>query len=456
MSEINTYINEHEPKFLADLQQWLRIPSISTLSEHKDDVQRAAQYAVDQLQNIGMENARLIHARENGHPLVYGEWLKASGKPTLLIYGHYDVQPVDPIELWDTPPFEPDVRNGNIYARGSADDKGQVMVILKALETLMSVNGSLPINVKVLLEGEEEAGGETIEQYIRATPESLSCDAAFICDTHMPAEDIPALIIGLRGVIYTEIEVRGAKQDLHSGTYGGVAPNPLHALTIILSRLKDEDGHINIPGLYDKLRPASAQERDFWEKDPLHINEAYMREMGVKQLSGEIEYPPIERASARPTFEIHGISGGFTGEGAKTVIPAVAKAKVSLRLPPDIKSAEVFDLLVAAVTAVAPADISFNITNIHGGEGVLIEPDSAPIQAAASALETVYGKPPVFLREGGSIPIAALFNEVLQVPSVLMGFGLPDDNLHAPNEKYSLKQFYNGIRTVTQFLQNMA
>ncbi|GCE18357.1 dipeptidase [Dictyobacter kobayashii] len=454
MSQIETYIQEHEGQFLEDLKAWLRIPSISTQPEHAGDVQRAAEYAVEQLKHLGIEHAELIQTQ--GHPLVYGEWLQASGKPTLLIYGHYDVQPVDPIELWESAPFDPTIRNGNIYSRGAADDKGQVMLVFKALETLFKVNGTLPINVKVLIEGEEEAGGESIEHYVKTYPERLGCDAAFICDTHMPSTEIPALITGLRGIIYTEVVVHGAKGDLHSGTYGGVAPNPLHALSIIISRLKDADGHIHIPGLYDKLRKPSHEEKTFWEQDPLHMNEAFLHEMGVSQLSGELEYPPLERVSARPTLEVHGIVGGFTGEGAKTVIPAVAKAKISLRLPPDLKSKEVFKLFEQAVKDNAPAGVTVDVINVHGGEGVLVSPDSEVMRAASSALEEVYGKAPVHLREGGSVPIAALFDEVLRVPVVLMGFGLPDDNLHAPNEKYSLQQFFNGIRTVASFLQKMA
>ncbi len=454
MSQLETYITENEERFLNDLKEWLRIPSISTLPEHADDVSRAAGYAVEQLYYIGFERVEAIQTQ--GHPLVYGEWLKAPGKPTLLIYGHYDVQPVDPVELWQTPPFEPSVRDGNIYARGACDDKGQVMLVLKALEALMTVNGALPVNVKLLLEGEEEAGGEAIEHYLKTYPERLACDAAFICDTHMPAQDIPALIYGLRGIIYTEVEAQGARRDLHSGSYGGVAPNPLHALAIIIGRLKDADGHIHIPGLYDNVRKPTHAEKDFWHNDPLHINEALREEMGVPRLSGELEYPPLERIWGRPTLEVHGIAGGFVGEGAKTVIPAVAKAKISLRLPPDLKSHDVFALFEQAVQEVAPPDVKVTVRNLHGGEGVLVSPDSAPIQAAAMALEEVYGKPPVFLREGGSIPIAALFDDVLHVPVVLMGFGLPDDNLHAPNEKYSLSQFYKGIRTVASFLQKMA
>jgi acetylornithine deacetylase/succinyl-diaminopimelate desuccinylase-like protein len=454
MTRLETYIAEHEQKFLDVLKAWLRIPSISTLPEHADDVKRAAEYAADQIRRIGLENVTVL--RTQGHPLVYGEWLQASGKPTLLIYGHYDVQPVDPVELWKTPPFEPSVRDGNIYARGAADDKGQVIVIFNALEALMKVNGALPINVKVLLEGEEEAGGESIEHYIKTYPERLGCDAAFICDTHMPAKDIPALMYGLRGIISAEVEVQGAKRDLHSGSYGGVAPNPLHALAIIISRLKDAEGHIHIPGLFDKLREPTASEKAFWHNDPLHINEALLEEMGVTQFSGEAEYPPLQRIWARPTLEVHGIVGGFVGEGTKTVIPAIAKAKISLRLPPELKSAEVYPLFEKAVKDVAPAGVSVTVQKLHSGEGVLVSPDSSPMKAAAAALEEVYGKPPVFLREGGSIPIAALFDEVLHVPVVLMGFGLPDDNIHAPNEKYSLDQFYKGIRTVASFLQKMA
>ena len=453
MTQVETYITEHENAFLEDLKGWLRIPSISTLPEHKDDMQRAANYAVAQLQRIGFDNTGLIQTQ--GHPLVYGEWLKAAGKPTVLIYGHYDVQPVDPVNLWDSPPFEPTIRDGNIYARGSCDDKGQTMLVFKALESLMSVSGTLPVNVRVLIEGEEEAGGESIEHYVRTSPEHLKCDAAFICDTGMPAKDIPALVSGLRGIVYTEVEVQGAKRDLHSGSYGGVAPNPLHALAIIIGRLKDADGHIHIPGLYDKLRKPTHTEKEFWHNDPLHINELLREEMGVSQLSGELEYPPLERISARPTLEVHGIVGGFVDEGAKTVIPAVAKAKISLRLPADLKSAEIFTLFERAVKDVAPPDVSVTVHNVHGGEGILVTPESLPIKAAMEALKENYGKDPVFLREGGSIPIASLFYEILGVPVVLMGFGLPDDSVHAPNEKYSLDQFFKGIRTVVSFLEKM-
>jgi acetylornithine deacetylase/succinyl-diaminopimelate desuccinylase-like protein len=450
MTQLETYIAQHEERFLEDLKGWLRIPSISALPEHMPDIQRAAEYAAQQLQQIGFQRVEVIPTQ--GSPLVYGEWLQAPGKPTVLIYGHYDVQPVDPIDLWDSPPFEPTIRDGNIYCRGACDDKGQAMLVIKALEALMAVNGTLPVNVRVLIEGEEENGGESIEHYVKTYPERLQCDAAFICDTHMPSPDLPALIYGLRGIVYTEIEARGARRDLHSGSYGGVAPNPIHSLAIIISRLKDADGHIHIPGLYDKMRTPTQAEQDFWQHDPLHIGGSLAAEMGVKQLSGESEYPPLQRIWARPTLEVHGIAGGFTGEGAKTVIPAIATAKVSLRLPPELVPDEVFTLLERAVKDVAPADVTVTVRKIHVGDGVLVPPDSAAMQAASAALQEVYGKEPVLIREGGSIPIAALFDEVLHAPVVLMGFGLPDDNLHAPNEKYSLAQFFKGIRTVASFL----
>src|SRR5437588_31394 len=379
MTQLETYISENENRFLEDLKGWLRIPSISTLPEHAADIHQAAEYAADQLRRVGFERVEIIPTQ--GHPLVYGEWLKAPGKRKLRIYGHYDVQPVDPVNLWESPPFEPTIRGDNLYGRGAADDKGQTMLVFKALEALMAVNGTLPVNVKVLIEGEEEAGGESVERYVMTYPERLKCDAAFICDTHMPSRDIPALISGLRGMIYTEVEVRGAKRDLHSGSYGGVAPNPLHALALII--------------------------------------------------------------------------GGFVGEGAKTVIPAVGKAKISMRLPADLKSKEVFPLFERRVKELAPPGVEVSVRNIHGGEGVLISPDSSPMRAAAAALKETFGKDHVFIREGGSIPIAALFYEVLNVPVVLMGFGLPDDNLHSPNEKYSLSQFFKGIRTVASFLQKL-
>ncbi len=453
-TSLETYIAEHESRFLDDLKEWLRIPSISALPEHTGDIRRAAEYAANQLRTIGFAHVELVATQ--GHPLVYGDWLQAADKPTVLIYGHYDVQPVDPIDLWQSPPFEPAERNGNLYARGACDDKGQTMLVIKALESLMGVYGTLPVNVRVLIEGEEENGGEAVEHFVRTASQRLACDAALICDTHMPSAENPALISGLRGIIYTEVEVQGARQDLHSGSYGGVAPNPLHTLAIIISRLKDAEGHIHIPGLYDKLRQPSEAEQTFWQQDPLHMNESLLHEMGVTQFTGEAAYPPLERIWGRPTLEVHGIVGGFTGDGAKTVIPAVAKAKISMRLPADLHADEVFALFAHAIQSYTPAGVTVSVRKLHTGEGVLVAPDSHAVAAATAALKETYGKEPVFMREGGSIPIAALFSDILNVPVVLMGFGLPDDNLHAPNEKFSLAQYVKGIRTVARFLQHMA
>ena len=453
MTQLETYIQQNEGRFLEDLKGWLRIPSISTLPEHAGDIRRAAEYAAAQLREIGFGQVQLIETQ--GHPLVYGEWLKAPGKPTVLVYGHYDVQPVDPVELWESPPFEPTVRGDNLYCRGACDDKGQTMLVLKALESLMRVNSALPVNIRVLIEGEEEAGGESIEHYVRTYPERLACDAAFICDTGMPSKEIPALVYSLRGITYTEVEVHGAKRDLHSGEFGGVAPNPLHALALIIAGLKDAEGHIHIPGLHDKMPAPTEAERIFWESNPLNIEQMLKEEMGVSTFSGEQEYSLLERLGARPTLEIHGISGGFVGEGAKTVIPAMCKAKISLRLPPGLKASEVFPLFEKRVKELAPPDVRVSVRNLHSGEAVLVEPHTPPMQAAIAALKDAYGTEPVLIREGGSIPIAALFYEILHAPVVLMGFGLPDDNLHAPNEKYSLSQFYKGIRAVASFMQKM-
>lgn len=454
MTQLETYIRQNEARFLEDLKDWLRIPSISTLPEHAGDVRRAAEYAAEQLKKIHFEHVGLLETQ--GHPLVYGEWLNAPGQPTVLIYGHYDVQPVDPVELWESAPFEPTIRGDNLYCRGACDDKGQTMLVIKALESLMSVHGKLPVNIRVLIEGEEEAGGESIEHYVRTFPERLQCDAAFICDTGMPSKDIPALVYGLRGIVYTEIEVQGAKRDLHSGEFGGAAPNPLHALALIIAGLKDAAGHIHIPGLYDQIRQPTDEERAFWRSNPLDIEQMLKDEMGVSQFSGEAEYSVLERLWARPTLEVHGISGGFVGEGAKTVIPAIGKAKISLRLPPNLKSEEVAHLLEKRVKELAPPDVKVTVHPVHGGEAVLVETDTPPMQAAIAALKETYGNEPLLIREGGSIPIASLFYEILHTPVVLMGFGLPDDNLHAPNEKYSLTQFYKGIRTVASFIQHMS
>lgn len=447
------YVDKHQKRFLEELFELLRIPSISTLPKHRKDVRKAAKYVADALEAVGLNKVKVIKSEQDGHPLVYGEWLEAEGKPTVLLYGHYDVQPVDPIELWQSDPFEPEVRNENIYARGAVDDKGQMFGLIKALEALMRSGHGLPVNVRVIVEGEEEAGGETIEAYVREHgAKRLACDVAYIADTGMPAPGVPAIVYGLRGIIYTEIEVVGAKSDLHSGAFGGVAPNPIHALALVLAGLKGADGRITIPELYEKLNPISDEERALWDRSPVDVPAILKREMGVDVLPGEEEIDPRERLGARPTLEVHGIRGGFVDEGAKTVIPARAVAKVSLRLPPELLPGDVLPLLRKRVAELCPPGVTMTVNEVHGGEGVNVPLDNVYVRAAERAAEQEWGRAPVFEREGGSIPIAALFTQVLGAPVILLGTGLPDDNIHAPNEKYHLANFYHNIRQVIRYL----
>jgi acetylornithine deacetylase/succinyl-diaminopimelate desuccinylase-like protein len=447
---VQAYLQEHHDRFLAELTDWLKIPSVSTSAEYAGEMRRAAAWVQEKFESIGFPVVEIMPTA--GHPLVYAEWTAHPGQPTLLIYGHYDVQPAEPLEAWLSPPFDPAIRDGNIYARGSVDDKGQVMLVLAALEAWSRAGCGMPINVKVILEGEEETGGESIAAWVRSGTDRLRADAVLICDTHMIGEKQPSLITGLRGILYTEITAYGAARDLHSGSYGGVAPNPIHALCLLISRLKGEDGVIRIPELAAELRPAPADEKEFWNSDPLKLEEALCREMGVETLVGEDKYPPLERIGARPTLEVHGIRGGFTDPGIKTVIPAEATAKVSLRLPAGLKPEEVFTWLEKAVRHCSPAGHRIEVTRLNGGEGLVVSPENPFIRAAAEAIETTYGEKPVFMREGGSIPVAALFDQVLQVPVILMGFGLPDDGPHGPNEKLSLAQFKKGMATVADFL----
>lgn len=445
------YYQEHKSEFLEGLKAFLRIPSISTLSEHKPDIRRAAEFARDELLAAGMTSAELIEG--DGNPLVYAEWLGAPGKPTILFYGHYDVQPAEPLDEWKTPPFEPDVRNDNIYARGSADDKGQVYIQIKAVEGLLKTTGKLPVNVKFLLEGEEETGGEHIEAYVKTRPPRLKADAAVVCDTEMFAPELPTICVGLRGLAYYELTVQGADHDLHSGIYGGAAPNPIMAIAEILTALKDRDGHLQIPGFYDKVVPPSAKEREAWSRLPFDEKEYTEKEMGARELVGEPEVPLFERTWARPTLEVHGIRGGFIGEGAKTVIPARAVAKISTRLVAKQTVEEAKKQTEAAIKAVCPKGVTAELKLLHGGEPSLTDPDNPFIHAAAQALKETFGKDTVYIRSGGSIPIVGVFDEALGIPSVMMGFGLPDDNLHAPNEKFHLPNFYRGIEAIARYLE---
>ena len=445
------YAHQNHPRFLHELKALLRIPSVSTLPEHKGDCHFAAEVLAAELSRIGMDNVRIIET--GGHPLVYADWLHAEGKPTALTYGHYDVQPPDPLDEWLSPPFEPTERDGNLYARGAVDDKGQMYMHIKALESLLATTGALPVNVRVLLEGEEEVGGEGIAHYVALKPAELKADFALVSDTELFAPGLPTLCVGLRGMIYTELEVRGAKTDLHSGMYGGAAPNPFVAIAQILAGLKDEQGHILIPGFYDDVVAPSPEELAAWRSLPFDEEHYRLTEVGARKLVGEPGYSVLERTWARPTLDVHGIPGGFTGAGAKTVIPAKAVAKVSMRLVPDMTPKRAFMLYKNYVEEIAPAGVDVEVRLIHAGEPCLIPVDNPYIRAATRALHEVWGKETVFIRSGGSIPIVGDFARHLGLPSVMMGFGLPDDNLHAPNEKFNLKNFELGIESVIRFLE---
>jgi acetylornithine deacetylase/succinyl-diaminopimelate desuccinylase-like protein len=439
--------------FLDGLKAFLRIPSISTLAEHKPDIRRAAEFCLNELRHAGMTSTELIEDAGGCNPLVYGEWLNAPGKPTILFYGHYDVQPPDPLEEWISPPFEPTVRGENLYARGAADDKGQVYMLVKAVGGLLQTTGKLPVNVRFLIEGEEETGGEHIEAYVAGKPPRLSADAAVICDTEMFAPELPTICVGLRGIVYGELHVEGANHDLHSGAYGGAAPNPLQAIAEILCALKDRDGHILIPGFYDRVRPPTAKEREAWARLPFDEAAYTQQEMGACELVGEPDVPLFDRLWARPTLEVHGIRGGFTGEGAKTVIPARAVAKLSTRLVADQDPAESAAQIQDAVRRACPKGVSAEFRVLHTAPPSLIDPDNRYIRDAAEAMKQVFGADTVYTRSGGSIPIVGLFDKHLGIPSVMMGFGLPDDNLHAPNEKMYLPNLFRGVDAVKRYLE---
>jgi acetylornithine deacetylase/succinyl-diaminopimelate desuccinylase-like protein len=443
-------MTDHE-RYLDELQHFLRIPSISTDPAYHPDIACAAVFMRDKLKRAGLRNASLIEGK--GNPLVYAEWLDAPGKPTLLFYGHYDVQPPDPLDEWISPPFEPTIRGENIYARGAADDKGLTLILANAVEKLLGHNGRLPVNVKFLIEGEEESGGQHIERYIASKPDRILADAAVISDTEMFAPELPTICVGLRGIVYGELHVQGAEQDLHSGVYGGAAPNPIQAIAEILCALKDSDGHIRIPGFYDRVQPPSDHERRAWASLPFDAEEYRAKEMKAPALTGEPAVTLFERLWARPTLEVHGIRGGFTGEGAKTVIPARAVAKLSMRLVADQRVQEAVSQLQSAVKDVCPRGVTAEFKAIHSAAPSLVRTDNRFIQTAAAAMTEVFGNETVYTRSGGSIPIVGLFDRHLGIPSVMMGFGLPDDNLHAPNEKLYLPNFFRGIDAVSRYME---
>src|SRR5271157_6084363 len=442
------YYKANHDQFLTVLTDLLKIPSISTLPEHKPDIRRAAQFIADELRGMGFDGVELIEGGEDRHPLVYGEWMKAPGKPTLLIYGHYDVQPPDPLNEWKSPPFVdkeaypgqdddakgwtlPAERNNNIYARGAVDDKGQLWMEIKAIEALMRGHaGKLPLNVKFLIEGEEEVGGESIAEYVRKQKSKLKADFALVCDTELFAPDLPTLCVGLRGLVYTEIEAFGAKTDLHSGIYGGVAPNPFFGLIEIIDKLKDAKGKILIPGFYKNVKAPSKDELKAWKRLPFNEEHYRKTEVGSKVLTGEPGYSVLYRTWARPTLEVHGMPGGFVAPGAKTVIPAKASAKVSMRMVPNQDPDDILKRYAAFVKKLTPKGIETKIKVWSKGPACVVGTDNRFIKAATEALHDTFKKETVFIRSGGSIPIVTDFQDVLKIPSVMMGFGLPDDNLH--------------------------
>jgi acetylornithine deacetylase/succinyl-diaminopimelate desuccinylase-like protein len=450
-SIVKDYVNKNESRFLEELLDLLRIPSVSTLPEHKQDVARAAQYVADSMKRAGLENVEVISTAK--HPLVYADWLHAPGKPTVLCYGHYDVQPPDPLELWNSPPFEPSIRDGNIYARGACDDKGQMYMHVKAIEALRAEHGGkLPVNVKFLIEGEEEVGGESISKYVPEHKDKLKADVALVSDTELFADGVPTLCIGLRGLIYLEIEATGPARDLHSGMYGGAAPNAVYGLIELLAKAKDAGGHIQIPGIYDDVEAPAAAEVESWNRLPFSEAEFLKEEVGSTQLTGEPEQSVLARVWARPTFEVHGIAGGFTGAGAKTVIPAKAVAKVSLRLVPKQHPERVLAAVKKWVEENTPKGIQTEVRVLSAGPAISVNPHHPAIDIAAKAFSDMLGKETVFIRSGGSIPLVGEFAAELGIPTVLMGFGLPDDGLHSPNEKYRISNYFTGIMTIAHFL----
>ncbi len=442
MERVVDFINVNRDRYVEELKQYLAIPSISALPQHAADVRRAAEWTADELRRVGLQNVKLIETP--GNPVVYGDWLGAEGAPTILFYGHYDVQPVDPVDQWVSPPFEATVRDGEIYARGSADDKGQVFMHIKAVEAHLKQTGRLPLNIKFFIEGEEEVGSVHLDDFVRSHKPDLAADVVVISDSPMFDRGIPSICYGLRGLTYFQIDLRGTKTDLHSGSFGGAVANPAMVLAQILTQMKDRSGRIRIPGFYDDVRELSPAERAEWKKLPFNETK-YRKELGAPKLFGETGYTTLERVWARPTFEVNGLLSGFTGDGAKTVLPATAMAKVSMRLVPDQDPKKIGDLFEAYLRKVAPKTVELKITRMHGGKPWMTEFDNKYVRAAGRAIERGFGQRPVFNREGGSIPVVSTFQEELGLPSVLFGVGLPDENAHAPNEKLDLGNFHNGI-----------
>jgi acetylornithine deacetylase/succinyl-diaminopimelate desuccinylase-like protein len=442
MDKVIDFINVNRDRHLEELKALLAIPSISALPEHAADVTRCAEWCAGEMRRIGLQHVRLIPTA--GNPVVYGDWLEAPGAKTILFYGHYDVQPVDPLELWTSPPFEATVRDGEIYARGSADDKGQVFMHFKAVEAHLKQNGRLPVNIKFILEGEEEVGSAHLDEFVREHKHELAADVVVISDSPMFARGIPSICYGLRGLTYFQIDLRGSSTDLHSGSFGGAVANPAFVLAQMIAQMKDRGGRIKIPGFYDDVVALADEERQAWAKLPFNEKQ-YRKDFGIPKLQGETDYTTLERTWARPTLEVNGLLSGFTGEGAKTVLPAVAMAKISMRLVPNQQPDKISQLFEDYVKKIAPKTVELKITRMHGGKPWMTSYDNPYVQAAARAIEKGFGQRPVLTREGGSIPVVSTFQEELGLPSVLFGVGLPDENAHAPNEKLDVANFHGGI-----------
>lgn len=454
MDKLTGYINENRDRFLEELKEFLRIPSISNNPDNKKDVENCAKWIFKHLKSIGFDEVKIFPTE--GNPIVYAEYLKAGkDKPTILIYGHYDVQPVDPLELWVNPPFEPTISNGKIFARGTTDDKGQVFIHFKSLEAFFKNEKSIPVNVKLLIEGEEEVGSVNLEKFLQDNKELLKCNYVVISDTSMYAKGLPSICYGLRGLTYMQVDIDGPNKDLHSGSYGGGVENPINALAEIITKLKDEKGKILIDGFYDDVIPLTEKEREEFKRLP--FNEAeFKKELDIEEVAGEEGYTTTERISARPTLDCNGIWGGFQGEGAKTVLPAKAGAKISMRLVPNQNPKKIEELFIKYITKISPKTIKVKVTGLHGGKPSVTPIDTPAIKAAIVALKEGFGVEPVFMKEGGSIPIVNSFKEILGADTVLLGFGLPDENAHSPNEHIDLENFHKGILSITHYFKELS
>ena len=452
MDSVVDFININRDRYIDELKEYLSIPSISALPDYAPEVIRCAEWTADELRRVGLENVRLVETA--GYPIVCAEWLHAGEAPTIIFYGHYDVQPVDPLDKWETPPFDATVRSGELYARGAADDKGQIFMHFKAIEACITQKGLLPVNIKLILEGEEEVGSENLDSFLRDHSSEYSADVLVISDTPMFDRGVPSLCYGLRGLTYCQIDLRGTTSDLHSGSFGGTVANPAFVLTQLLAQMKDRSGRIKIPGFYDDVLPLRDEERAEYARLPFN-ERRFREELGSPKLFGEKGFTTLERMWARPTFEVNGFYSGFTEEGAKTVIPAVAMAKVSMRLVPDQNPEKIGDLFEAYVRKVAPRTVDVSVTRMHTGKPWMTDFANPFVQAAGRAIERGFGRKPVFTREGGSIPVIASFEERLGLPAVLFGIGLPDENAHAPNEKLDLDNFHRGVISVAALYEEI-